>query len=148
MSNQCNYISIDHNKAIIYVIKLLKQFDDNLEKGELSDESYPYHDNIYMKTDNGYVEIPHEIINEAKKKWEIIKANISYNNQKKNIEDKIKELSNKLNEQLNEKSNIIHSNNIYESFYNKYFNYIFIIIIIIIIIIGIVIYKKIDINKH
>lgn len=125
-------LPIDINTTILYVIKQLKEFDDNLEKGILLPKS-PYHDIVVMETGNGkLIEIPNEIKQQAIQKWEIIKAETVYEKQKKNIEDKIIQLSNKLNEDT------------VENFDNYSYNYgyAFAIIIVIIIIIGFTIYQK------
>ena len=127
-------VPIDLNSTLIYVIKLLKEYDENLSKGIVNKNS-PYNDKISMKIDNdNVVEVPYDIQREAIKKWEIMKAQSEYEKEKKTIEEKILSLSDELNDTFSENF----SDNDNE---NDNYDYSFILkILAIIIIVGIGIY--------
>ena len=130
-------IPIDLNTAIIYVIKLLKEYDENLAKGILIKNS-PYNDKITMKMDdNNIIEIPYEIQREAIKKWEIMKVQVEYDKEKKTIEERILSLSDELNNMVESFDNDNNEDHTFDNYF-----YIKIFVIILIIGIGIYLYTK------
>ncbi|ARF08840.1 hypothetical protein Catovirus_1_890 [Catovirus CTV1] len=126
-----NNVPLDVNSAILYAIKQLKEYDDNLEKGILLPKS-PYHDFIVMETSDGkIIEIPYDVQQEAISKWEIIKVEMLYEKEKKQLENNIINLSKQL------------ENDIVENFEsNSGSNYILFLLIGAIIVVTIYLYQK------
>ena len=103
-----NDIPIDINLMTLYVIDLLKKYDENIKKDPTS-KSSPYEDKITMKTkDEKYIEIPNDVQQEAINKWKIIKIDMEYDTKKKKIEEKITKLSNSLNNEDSNDSTILY----------------------------------------
>jgi len=78
MNNKNKNIDID--ATALYVIALLNEYEDNIEKGRKPNLD-PYNEKIYMNVGNDTIEIPDDIKKKAIVKWNIMKeANIDYEN--------------------------------------------------------------------
>lgn len=123
---ECTDQIVDINSTLAYVLKLLEKYDKNLEKGIIDDIS-PYYDKIFMQGyGNKTIEVPYDVQQEAIKKWNVQKLQISYGQEKNKIEKELYILNKQL-EELNEDSEEDDSD-------EKNYMYILVVLIVILIV--------------